>query len=332
MQRRVAFNERGFALAYVVIGLLAFCAMTAVAVDTARIAFSASEVQTVADIAATAAAVKLMNGGNAGQAQADADTVVSRNKVSGQAAASAPIVVGNVNTAGTFTANGNPINAAKATATATVTNLFARVMSSNTTAVTKTATATVATISSSQGQLPIVLSQSCFDSNHDCTADPNACPSATTINNSACWTGYTGHGASLVSSMMPTTAGCSGAGGATPPTLNVGDNVDVTNGMTASAYKDLFCVWCANPNQEYVITVVNNGTCGAGACNGNKPVVGFATIKISRFLRGGVTKTCASGSSPPPDGFEVQSFRNMDVPGGVGGCGTCGTGFIRLIG
>jgi hypothetical protein len=334
MRKAVLRTERGFALAYVVLVLLAVCAVTALAVDIARTSFTASEVQSAADLAATAAATKLMTGGTTAQAQADADTTVSKNTIDGHVAASVPITFGNVNQAGTFTANGNPLNAAKATATKSVTNLLAGMMNADTSTIQKTAIATMATISNGSPELPIVLSASCFDNAHDCTADANACPLTTTANNSACWTGFkSGHSDNTVDGLLPTTGGCAGGGGTPAGLINVGDSIDVTNGTSSNIYKHLFCDWCANPNKEYLVAVVNNGACGnPGGCNGNQPVAGFATIKIKRFLKGSPPTPMLCGDKNPPQVIELQSFRNAEEPGGTGGCATCGTGFIRLVG
>ncbi len=57
-------NERGMALAFTAVALAAFLALVVVGVDLSRLAFTATEVQTVADIAATAGARRLYDGGD----------------------------------------------------------------------------------------------------------------------------------------------------------------------------------------------------------------------------------------------------------------------------
>src|SRR6266404_9849467 len=61
--RRKLANQRGIGLIATGIWIMAFFALTAVGVDVARIAFTATEVQTIAEVAATGAATTIVNGG-----------------------------------------------------------------------------------------------------------------------------------------------------------------------------------------------------------------------------------------------------------------------------
>src|SRR5262245_24518791 len=83
-------NERGFAL--VAFGILATTLFTflPIAIALGRLAFTANEVQAVADVAATAGATYLMAGQDRTEAQRQARAVVAQNRVAG-AAASIPL-------------------------------------------------------------------------------------------------------------------------------------------------------------------------------------------------------------------------------------------------
>src|SRR5207244_2741984 len=74
-------RQRGAVLVTVGVALLTFLAMAAVGVDLAHLAFTATEVQSVAEVAATAGAEALINGGNV---VAEAQTVAARNMVDGR--------------------------------------------------------------------------------------------------------------------------------------------------------------------------------------------------------------------------------------------------------
>src|SRR6186713_1907096 len=77
-------HQRGFALAYVGICLLTLTAFAVIGIDVARLAFTASEVQSVADVAATAAALAKMQGSSDPVAQAK--KAILENKIDGVAA------------------------------------------------------------------------------------------------------------------------------------------------------------------------------------------------------------------------------------------------------
>src|SRR5437879_10407851 len=104
--RRKLANQRGIGLIATGIWIMAFFALTAVGVDIARIAFTATEVQTIAEVGATAAATTVVNGGTTGQATTDANGVVTKNTVSGSTAANPTYEFGNIDTTGAWTKNG----------------------------------------------------------------------------------------------------------------------------------------------------------------------------------------------------------------------------------
>jgi hypothetical protein len=334
MMQRMPSNQRGFTTVYVALSLVGFFGVTAIAVDVARLAYTATEIQNGADIAATAGAHALMNGaGNAYSSQAT--TVLQQNKINGASA----------NTGGTTTieagtyANGTFTTTTVANASAVraslmrpVTNIVAGVFggSNGTTNVTKTAIAGFSTISSAQpGQLPLAIGQCDFD-NFNCSA--GNCPSLTrvpaTTNNSG-WTSFSPSGTVNGPAVRPYLPnGCQGGTGAAPPTLTVGDTVQLNGGSITNFVRDVqTCFACANPPVlEFLVPIV--------ACNGNfngsSQVTGFATIVIDSFTySNGQVALC--GGNGTAQSINLHAIRNADVPNQTGGCANCGTGFVTLM-
>jgi Flp pilus assembly protein TadG len=122
-------HERGVALVAVAIFFAVLLGITAIGVDLGRLAHTSTEVQAVADAAATAGAIALnKRNGVAGGSLPDAHVVSGDNMMNGSLApdANVDIVEGNYNFAtATFTAGGAKRAAVKATAHTPVTNLFA---------------------------------------------------------------------------------------------------------------------------------------------------------------------------------------------------------------
>src|SRR5438046_905768 len=79
-------RNKGQALIYVGIFLLAFVSFTALVVDGARLYFSARETQAAADTAAIGGMLRLIESGNASDAVAGAQQSANLNTVNGQAA------------------------------------------------------------------------------------------------------------------------------------------------------------------------------------------------------------------------------------------------------
>src|SRR5438093_1126367 len=83
--KRTRKGQRGQAAILMALWLTgAFFALTVVGIDLGHLGTSATEVQTVADIAAAAGARNLLKGGSANTAKADTTSVVAKNKVDGQ--------------------------------------------------------------------------------------------------------------------------------------------------------------------------------------------------------------------------------------------------------
>src|SRR5262249_54789173 len=177
-------GERGFALVAFAASMGVLFGLAAVATDLGRISRVANETQNVADIAATAGATNLLNGGNATTARTDAQTVVAQNRLAGSAAAidTADIQVGTYNPqTNTFTNGANPPDAVKASKSTTVQNLFAGFFGSSfmNSTVTRSATAGFTGPGKAAVTLPLVIGDCKFGELKQCTLDPSCLPSLT---------------------------------------------------------------------------------------------------------------------------------------------------------
>lgn len=318
--RKYLTNQRGIGLVATALWLTAFCSLLAVGVDVGRIAFTASEVQSAADVAALTGARAFLDGRSP---LADATTLLGVNTIDSRVASSVAttsVQTGTVDGSGTFTAGGGATaNAVKATSIAIVSNLFAGIFgaANGTTTLTKTATAVIATTADGRPGLPMALSSGCFDG-FNCTT--GNCPTLNTQSNNAGWTGLTsGHSKPDAEQYIPTPCG----GGGTAPVIHVGDTVNATNGSVTSLFHDIHCLICNQGNHGPFLMPVVNKTCTSGF-NGDFTVKGFATVVVDAGTY------CAAGHDEKS--VPLLSVRHVDTPGSVGGCTNCGTGFIRLIG
>jgi hypothetical protein len=307
-------RERGAVLAMVGMLMLVFIALSVVAVDIGRLGFTATEVQTVADIAATAGATAAVKGGNA---KAQAQSVVALNSVDGSAAsiAAGDVILGNYNSmTQTFTANAAPTNAVRANAMATVNNILASMVGTPTTTVEKTATAAFTTVQNANPTLPIAIG-SCYFNNPCC---PTLTQTPSTTNNTA-WTTFFINNVSKsnIESYFPTPCG----DGAVPPEINVGDHLQLGNGMVTPDLRKVQCL-VDHGMRDFLIPVIQStGSTCAGPLNQDRAVVGFATIHIDSVV--------TNGMSP---GINLHGIINAGLPGTPGGdCPNCGTGFVVLV-
>ncbi len=266
-------NERGVGLISTVVVITALLAITVIGVGIARHSFTATEVQTVAEAAATAGAVALLNGGNDSTARNQGQLVAEQNYVEGNLATPSMIPLNQIEPGnfsnGSFSAGLTPFNAVRATANATVSNMFSPLSfafvsgggfsSSGQYTVTKRAAAAFSGLGSAQPALPIALCAACFPPNcFDSTCLPTltSVPSTT---NTVAWTGFTsGSSTSTIESFVP--AACDNKGGSTPPTLTAGDSnsgttIQLNNGSSGSNRPDdVRCMVC------------NLGMCSGAAC------------------------------------------------------------------
>src|SRR5262245_56516549 len=318
--RRVRKSERGAILAATVLALPALLALAAVGIDTGRIAFTATEVQNVADAAATAGAENLLKGGTASTARSQAQTVGAQNAVNGSGAtvSAAQIEVGQYNyTTNTFVNGANPPSAVRATPSVTVSNLFAGILRSSfaNTTVTKTATAGFSGGGEAAATLPLALGACNFPAVSSCSQTSGCLPSLTQVpstGDNTGWTDFFDYSSSANSPVdyMPSACG----GKKTPPVVKVGDNIGLKNGQATNkplgAVKD-----CVDKGiNKFLIPIVS---CG-GNFNQTGTVTGFATIIVDSVV--------ASGN---PKGLNLHAIFE-EVQGTPGG-GAYGTGEMRLL-
>jgi Flp pilus assembly protein TadG len=313
-------GNRGIALAQTGIALTALISLVAVGVDVGRIALTATEVQTLADLSAAAGAKEIVDPHAGGTARAGADAVIPLNTVDGAAAAAGDggevpnVDVGNYDfDNATFTNGGTPNNAVRATATVQVNTLLAGIFGSSTETVTKTATAAFGSTGGAQPQLPLTVCDSNFP-NPDCMGD-GCLPNLIQVPNPSDTSGWTGFfetaGTSTIGDFFPTA--CGGEGNEIPY-LNVGDEISVNNGQETPLLNLLQACLDAGLN-TFVIPIID---CPANI-NQDIPVMGFATIVV--------TAVYAQGS---PKYVELGAIFNASLPGPPGG-GNFGSGSVTLV-
>src|SRR5437016_9191526 len=231
-------RNKGQALIYVGIFLLAFVSFTALVVDGARLYFSARETQAAADTAAIGGMLRLIEAGNASDAVAGAQQSANLNTVNGQAASidASNIFVGHwsCRPAGsctpTFTPGGMPYNAVRATPNYPISNLMGiwQAVSHP----RRNATAAWLTLDTGIPGIPLVLANcfACYSS--DCAPPPQIVTFASGSGSNSAWyyPGCSGScGTTAVTSYVPTacTASCCNTGGGQPalgyvaPTLSI---------------------------------------------------------------------------------------------------------------
>ena len=302
-------NERGFALVAFAITATTLFAFLPLGIDLGRLAFTANEVQAVADVAATAGATYLMTGQDAATARAQARAVVAQNRVAGASASipvDADIQVGQYNPqTATFTNGAQPYNAVRATPSATITNQFAGIFgdSYKTSTVTKTATAGFSGLGQGVATLPLVIGACEFANMQSCFADSSCLPKFTQAPNGSDNTGWIkGQGVYC------------GADAPSAPVMSVGQTVDLNNGQVTSTLKDV--ADCVNDgNTEFTIPIVD-GPCDHNF-NQTRTIVGFATVVVTNVTSTGGSK-----------GIDVSAiFKQVSGPAGGG---AYGSGQMRL--
>jgi len=323
-------NQRGMAAAAIAMAMAAFIGFAVVGVDIARLAFTATEVQTLADVAATAGARALYDGQPVvGQAQ----TAAAQNKVDGQPGAINPpgsVVVGHYDfTSATFSPGGTPSNAVQANAERTVNNFVAAALG-NQWRQTKVEKMAIAPVSGpaqgcvpptgcspndwacycSNGTapcLPIGVPDSCFD-------DLNSLPPLMVApGGTAAWTSF-GDNSTSANTVRPylDQGPCQASGGGgTPGEQDVGaSRICVSNGINpqCSAQGNVFgLMQCIVDNRLGCADTDGDGTVDAQGgliftipvfdfptCDANTPacypLLGFATVEITGMVCDGSTK------------------------------------------
>ncbi len=315
-------HQRGSILAFAGLTIVPVAfGLIVLAVDVARIAFTASEVQALADSTALAGALAVSRGQDAVQAaQGNAVT----NFVDGRAAsiATADVQVGVYTPAtGVFVQTNVAANAVRTTPHVTVNTILASIYSRTPTqALTKTAIAMFKPLTNSYPVLPIVVGQCNFQqflNTNDCSTLPTLSQVPNGADNSA-WTSLsptTSASSSNVGALLP--ASCGGSG-APPPELTINESIQITNGQATQSTLGNIANCVAAGMDTFVIPIV--------PCTPNYnqalPIQGFATIRITRVETSGSAKGLYLSAICATSGTTV----------GSGSAGTnFGTGLVRLV-
>jgi len=332
---RLLHNRRGQALPGFVIGMFAFLGLSAGAVDISRHAFTATELQNLADAAASAAAKAA---GNNGSAYSAAQSLSNVNTVNGQhiALSSGDVLVGHYN-GGNFTAGGTPANAVRVTARTTLNNIMSGFLGYPTSTISRTATATIVSLGGGIPTMPIAIGESYW---MNCITYGCEQPQIVRVPDpadNAGWTGfYESASQSTVADYIPSSFGCWGnnaGGGEQAPYITVGSIITVGNGQ-GSAMDRVQCYVCLHPAQNnFLVPVVKDN----GPFNQSAEVVGFATIVVDSFEysggSGATTRTCSNfwqgGGSLQR--VNVRTVINANTPGPPGP-GYYGSGYAQVVG
>jgi len=300
------------ALVAFAISMGALFGLAAVAIDIGRISMVANETQNVADIAATAGAVNLLNGGTATTARSDAQSVVAQNRLAGAAATidTADIQVGTYNPqTNTFTNGANPPDSVKATKTTTVQNLFAGFFGPSffNSTVTRSATAGFTGPGQAAVTLPLVIGDCDFGALKQCTVDPSCLPSLTQAPDPSNNSGWIKNDAPYYP------AACGGP--STPTIVNVGDSLTLQGGQGTGNW--LRTVEnCFNQGiREFTVPIVS---CDKSNFNQSAIVAGFATIDVTSII-----------DTTSAKGLNLNAVFKEDTGAPAGG-GAFGMGKMRL--
>jgi len=323
--RKIVFSEKGQALPGFVLGALAMVGMAAGAVDIGRHAFTATELQNVADAAASAAAKAA---GNSGSAYTAAQTIAQVNRVNGDAASfsSGDVVVGRY-ASGTFTPGGTPSNAVRVTASATIQNILAAVLGYPESTITRSATATIVALGGGIPTLPIALGKDYW---MNCIT--YGCPQPVLIlvpstQDNAGWTTFfINTNTPNINSYIPSPCG----GGNVPPFISVGDEINLGNGQNQSVFNNIICLVCSQQQNHFLVPVVEQD----GNFNQTGEVVGFATLEVSSFNwnTGKSPRTCSDNlNGGNPRSLNVSSVLDTNAPGPPGP-GFYGSGYAQVVG
>lgn len=309
-------RQRGAVLATVGIFMIVLVGMGVLGVDVARLAFTATETQVVADAGAVAYAKTMLNNDVYDTNDSPfvaADSVVADNSIDGKSASNARVeyAVGRFDFDDReFRPGGAPSNAVRAVSTATIDNIFAGVFGDQSSKVERLAVAAFGGAGEARPMLPIAIGD-CFFNRYERSDSCSDLPRLKQMpqdDQNSCWTSLRPTRASTdeVASLLP--AECCGGGkcggGATPPLVHVGEGINVLNGTSSSILKLLdSCV--AQGIREFVIPIVE-----CGQCNQLAPVVGFASVRLTNVKAQGKDK-----------GLDLEALCRTEAEGGAPGAG-----------
>jgi Flp pilus assembly protein TadG len=294
-----AREERGVAVPLVAIVLTVLIALSAVGVDTGRVATVATEAQTAADIAATAGTIALLEDDDP---EEGAEILLNKNKINGIAADTmlTELVAGHIDSNYTFTPGGQPENAVRAKVTATVDNVVLGAIGAPHSTLVRQAIATFAGLGSGIPTLPVVIGECNF--NDECyhqSCMPYLAQVPNTTNNSA-WTSFfiNNTNNNTVGNYIPEPCG-----DGDQQLIRVGDMINLNNGQSTPILRDIDCL-VQNGMTTFTIPIVD---CG-GNFNQAKEVKGFAKIEIDQVR-----------SQGNPKGIWLHGIYEGQQPGPPGG-------------
>ena len=275
-------NERGVAIPLMAITMIFLVGIAAVGIDTGRVAWVANEVQTAADVAATAGAYALADEENV---TAGANNALQLNKVNNTTAATALklLETGNLDANYTFTVGMEPLNAVRATAGATVNNIVLGAIGAAHSTVNRQAIATLAGIGSGIPTLPIVIGECNYNAQcYHQTCMPYLSQVPNPDNNSA-WTAFFQSASnSHIDDYFPRLSGNNPCGEGVQQLIKVNDIINLGNGQVTPLLN------CVN---DLVNAGMRTFTIPIVECVGNfnqpKKVVGFAKIEVDNVVVNG---------------------------------------------
>ena len=321
-------RERGVTMVLAAVFLVAIAAISAISIEIARLADTATEVQSAADAAALAAAENIDTGGDSTTATTAAQTVAGRNRTDGRWPASSNLDVqfGSWTAAGGYSSSGPvagvSVPAVKATVSMpNVEYIFGSVLGGASTTVTKDAVAAYKCTGQAQPTAPVTIGL-CqlqqYTQGQPCSANGSTLVQQPNPDQNSCWTAN----AHNAPDWLPPECG-----GGNAPLISVGDILagqGLSNGQMVPILRAIQN--CVNAGvHDYTIPIINCpiANCNAGTSLGE--VVAFATMHID------------SPSDIDPNGptagirFTQVCDNNSSGNGGPPGAVCTGRGNVRLV-
>jgi len=329
MKRPPRKGERGIALVAIGIAIFAFFALMVIAVDVGRFSHTASEVQSVADLAALSGAKSVqVKGSGLGYAQEGANAAARQNKFDGRAFVNDGAVASllaeegcftppaadcSTDCRGTFTAGGvtcssGQFAAVRATATGHAVKVVTASMIPGTASqedITRRATAVIAGHNGVQPTMPVTLCPALLTQlqpNMQCVqgAPLQAVLFAPDGSQNSCYSNLAlagGASGSDFKSLLPPE--CGGIASGERPVVSIGEQIQTQNGTTDTFLHLLQdCVRGGTSTNPYGVHDFVLPVTDCGACNQARTVLDFVTIHIASYSQ--IVDTGSSGNSCYP--------------------------------
>lgn len=308
-------GEKGIAVPFVAVALMAIIGMTALGVETARLAAVATEVQSAAEIGATAGARHVLSSAS-GTPRQHALDVLARNTIDGTVVASSHLTaleVGNYSEEGGFVFNLQPFNAVRAQVEYTVDNILFAGLGVPTSHVTKIAVAAFQPTAGGRPTVPIAIGECLL--NEGCLED-SCQPFLRQVpdpNDNSAWTGFFDVASTnQIAAYFPPV--CVEGTASVAPYLRVGDAINLINGQSVPLLGQVQCM-LDNGLTEVLVPVVPCDT----TLNQAREVRGFARFRIVAVHQTGKKK-----------GIDIQGLVSAsDNPGGS--AQTYGAGTVAMV-